>query len=233
MRALAAAARWRPGDRAQQVDRERPAPVEWPAADRCRSTNRLRSSSATAFPSHRAGERRRQRRRRTASEVGLPVVVKLDGPAHKSAAGGVVLGVENAEAAAPRGRAPGRTRAGRAQVAPGPEVICGMTRDRDYGPVLAVGARRHRSRGVEARGSRPRPALARRSARARLAGSGPRAPSRALRRRRRSHGRSWPSDVSPSTIREVAEIDVNPLILGEDGAVAVDALIVIEPGAAA
>jgi acetate---CoA ligase (ADP-forming) len=72
-------------------------------------------------------------------EIGAPVVVKADGPAHKARAGGVVLGIETPEAAAAAaGRLGGSVLVAR-QAEPGAEVLCGMTRDRDFGPILAVG----------------------------------------------------------------------------------------------
>ncbi len=74
-----------------------------------------------------------------AHELGMPVVVKLDGPAHKSADGGVVLGLETPEAAAAAARRLGCPVLVAKQVAAGPEALCGMTRDPDFGPVLAVG----------------------------------------------------------------------------------------------
>ncbi len=74
-----------------------------------------------------------------ARELGVPVVVKRDGPAHKSRAGGVVLDVRSpAEAAAAARRLGGPVLVAK-QVERGAEVFCGMTRDPDYGPVLAVG----------------------------------------------------------------------------------------------
>jgi acetyltransferase len=74
-----------------------------------------------------------------ASELGFPVVVKRDGPAHKSRVGGVVLGVRTAaEAQAASARLGGRVLVAR-QLPPGREIIVGLTRDPQYGPVLAVG----------------------------------------------------------------------------------------------
>ena len=71
--------------------------------------------------------------------LGGPVVVKIDGPAHKQVAGGVALGIATpAEAREAAARMGGRVLVAR-QVAAGVEAFCGMTRDPDYGPVLAVG----------------------------------------------------------------------------------------------
>jgi acetyltransferase len=77
---------------------------------------------------------------KAAAEIGTPVVVKADGLAHKARAGGVVLGVETPAAA---GEAARRLGGGPVLVARqmegGAEVLCGMTRDPDFGPILAVG----------------------------------------------------------------------------------------------
>jgi acetate---CoA ligase (ADP-forming) len=72
-------------------------------------------------------------------EIGAPVVVKSDGPAHKARAGGVVLGVETPEAAADAAARLGGPVLVARQAEPGVEVLCGMTRDADFGPILAVG----------------------------------------------------------------------------------------------
>jgi acyl-CoA synthetase (NDP forming) len=77
---------------------------------------------------------------RVAEELGFPVAVKLDGPAHKSRVGGVVLGVSSPSAAADAAAELGGTVLVAKQVEPGDEVLCGMTRDPDYGPVIAVGS---------------------------------------------------------------------------------------------
>ncbi len=119
-----------------------------------------------------------------------------------------------------------------AQVAPGPEAICGMTRDRDYGPVLAVGLGgiAVEALGLAAVGLAP---LSLAEARELvllapgLAEIASAEAQEALARTLVAIGRLAVDHP------QVAEIDVNPLILGEDGAVAVDALIVIEPGARA
>jgi acetyltransferase len=72
-------------------------------------------------------------------ELGGPVVVKRDGPAHKARSGGVVLGVSSRAEAADTARRLGGPVLVARQVEPGVEVLCGMTRDPDFGPILAVG----------------------------------------------------------------------------------------------
>ena len=160
---------------------------------------------------------------RVAGELGFPVVVKVDGPAHKSAAGGVALGVSTPEAAAAAAeRLGGRVLVAR-QVPAGPEVFCGMTRDPDYGPVLAVGPG-----GVGVEASKPAVSLAPldvHRARALVAAAGlPEEGADGLAGTLVALGRLALEHEA------VAAVDVNPLILGAAGAVAVDALVVVDRG---
>jgi acetyltransferase len=74
-----------------------------------------------------------------ADAIGARVVVKSDGPAHKARSGGVVLGIGTANGAAEAARRLGGSVLIARQVDPGAEVLCGMTRDVDFGPILAVG----------------------------------------------------------------------------------------------
>ena len=163
-----------------------------------------------------------------AAELGFPVVVKMDGPAHKAAQNGVVLGLGDADGVRAAAERLGGQVLVAAQATGGAEAFCGMTRDPDYGPVLAVGVG---GRAVEtlslaavslapvgegealqlvaaAPGLNAGPA-AREALAATLV---------ALGRLAVDHPR-------------IAAIDVNPLILSADGAVAVDALVVVEGGA--
>ena len=88
-----------------------------------------------------------ERRRATTPEeaaaaydaIGGPVVVKLDGLAHKARESGVVLGVSSARDAADAARRLGGSVLVARQAEPGVEVLCGMTRDPDFGPILAIG----------------------------------------------------------------------------------------------
>ena len=163
-----------------------------------------------------------------AADLGFPVVVKVDGVAHKAAVGGVVLGVESPEAAAAAAeRLGGRVLVAR-QVPPGPEAFCGMTRDLDYGPVLAagVGGLAVEALGLaavtlapvtdaaarELLGEAPGLAGLEEGVLASLAGT-----LVALGRLAVDHP-------------EVVEVDVNPLVIGPDSAVAVDALVVVDRG---
>jgi acetate---CoA ligase (ADP-forming) len=159
--------------------------------------------------------------------LGGPVVVKVDGPAHKQAAGGVALGIASAdEARDAAARMGGRVLVAR-QVGAGVEAFCGMTRDPDYGPVLAVGlgGRAIEALGLAAVALAPLDLAA---ARALVA----EAPGLALL------ASAGASDALAATLvalsrlardrPEVDEVDVNPLILGTDGATAVDALVVVK-----
>jgi acetyltransferase len=152
--------------------------------------------------------------------LGAPVVVKADGPAHKSRDGGVVVGIGSAEDAAAAARALGGPVLVARQVARGPEVICGVTRDPDFGPILAVG------RGGVAVEESDHLVLS--SAPVDVAGA------RALVA---EAGVDDPGDVVARTLvalgalalayPQVDSVEVNPLIVGPGGAVAVDALLVV------
>ena len=113
------------------------------------------------------------------------------------------------------------------EVASGPEVICGMTRDPHYGPVVAVGI-----------GGRYAEALS-----LTATSLAPLTHDQAVRLVRRAPGLSKLTteetfDAIVYTVLvlsrlamdhpTIVEADINPLILGPNGAVAVDALIVVE-----
>ena len=164
-----------------------------------------------------------------AAELGFPVVVKIDGPAHKARAGGVALGVHSPGAAAERAAELGGRVLVARQVASGAEVLCGMVRDPLYGPLVTVGiggaavealtltslamAPLDRETALELVDEAPGLArVASPQARDALA-----ATLVALARLAVDHP-------------EVVEVDVNPLILSADGATAVDALVIVDRG---
>jgi acetate---CoA ligase (ADP-forming) len=162
-----------------------------------------------------------------AERLGAPVVVKVDGPPHKAAAGGVVLGVGTpAEARAAAERLGGRVLVAR-QVSPGLEAFCGLTRDPDYGPVLAVGlgGRAIEALGLAAVALAPLDELSARE----LVAEAPALAQLASPEAADALARTL---VALSRLAldhpEVDEIDVNPLILAADGATAVDALVVVK-----
>jgi acetyltransferase len=154
-----------------------------------------------------------------AQELGFPVVVKVDGPAHKSATGGVLTGLTSADAVAAAARKLGGAVLVARQAPPGPETFCGMTRDPDHGPVLAVGWGGIGVEGLEpalelAPLDRPRAAALVRDAGLPESATGLADILVALGRIAAAHP-------------EIVEVDVNPVIITEQGVLAVDALVVV------
>jgi acetyltransferase len=156
-----------------------------------------------------------------AGELGPPVVVKRDGPAHKARDGGVVLGVQTPEEAARVARELGGPVLVARQAPPGEELFCGATRDPDYGPVIAIG------RGGTAVESRASPVtvlgpVSHDDAVSFVAEAGLADPHGALARAVEAVSRL--THEHP----EVVEVDVNPLICGDTATIAVDALVVVD-----
>jgi acetyltransferase len=164
---------------------------------------------------------------KAAQELGFPVVVKMHGPAHKASVGGVALGLNSAEEVSVATQVFGGSVLVAQEIAAGPEIICGMTRDPHYGPVIAVGI-----------GGRYAEALS-------LTASSlaPLTHDQAVRLVRKSPGLAKLTteetfDAIVYTVLvlsrlaidhpSIVEADINPLILGRNGAVAVDALVVCE-----
>ncbi len=155
-----------------------------------------------------------------AVELGFPVVVKVDGVAHKAREGGVVLDVTSAAAAEAAARRLGGPVLVARQVARGTEALCGMTRDPDYGPVLAVGS------GGAAVEEHQRVVLT-------LAPIGP----ESARELVAEAGIDDRHGVVAHTLAalgrlalahpEIESVDVNPLIVGTARTLAVDALVVV------
>lgn len=158
-----------------------------------------------------------------AVELGFPVVIKVDGVAHKAREGGVVLGISTAIEAADEARRLGDAVLVARQVDVGAEAICGMTRDPHYGPVLAVGPGGVAVEELDRLTLTVAP-LDLETARELVAEADV----------------DDPGDVVASTLvalgrlalahPEIESVDVNPLVLGRDGAVAVDALVVVSGG---
>jgi acyl-CoA synthetase (NDP forming) len=155
-----------------------------------------------------------------ADELGFPVVVKRDGPVHKSRAGGVLLGIRTADEAAEAARRLGTPVLVAKQVEGEQEVLCGMSRDPDYGPVLVVGRGGAR---VEELGSV-------------TLSVAPLALDGALALVEEAGIDDQSGDVARALVAlsrlgrgcpRIASVDVNPLIVTREGAVAVDALVVV------
>ncbi len=226
LRALAAVARWKPRPRAEIGD-----PVD--LAGLLRDGLLPEHESALVLERYGIGFAPRRRAAspeeaaQAAAEIGCPVVVKVDGPAHKAAGGGVALGIETPEAAAiAAGRLGGRVLVAR-QLPGGIEVLCGMARDREYGPVVAVGLG---GAAVEALSLAAvclapiDPELARELVRD--------APGLAAIASDEALDALAGVVVAVGRLAtehpEIAACDINPLILSADGATAVDALVVVD-----
>jgi acetate---CoA ligase (ADP-forming) len=154
------------------------------------------------------------------AEIGAPVVVKSDGPAHKARVGGVVLGIETPEAAAAAAsRLGGRVLVAR-QAEQGAEVLCGMTRDPDFGPILAVGRGGGTVEELDdvALSSAPLDVAA---AALLVAEAGIADPHGVVARTLAAL-----SDLALSN-PDIESVEVNPLIVGSTDTVAVDALVVL------
>jgi acetate---CoA ligase (ADP-forming) len=164
---------------------------------------------------------------KAAAELGFPVVVKVDGPAHKAAQNGVVLGLASQDGVRTAAeRLGGKVLVAR-QAEAGTEAFCGMTRDPDFGPVLAVGLGGSAVESLSLAAVSLAP-LVEEDAKALVAeapgldAEEPAAASLAatlvaLGRLAIDHPR-------------ISAVDVNPLILSADGALAVDALVIVEGG---
>jgi acetyltransferase len=233
MRALAAAARWRP------VTPPQPVCDLVPDHETVKASGVLAEAESAALLARYGVPMVDTRRACSADDasdladsLGYPVVVKVDGVAHKRAAGGVILGCRDAEdVRAATAELGGRVVVAR-QLDPGPEVICGMLRDEGFGPILAIGLGGTLVEGLDTVVTALAPVdqeLA-----LQLVGEVPGL-------RRVASGRAL-DDLAATLVAigrlalarpAVSEIDVNPLILSEAGAVAVDALVVIDdPGGA-
>jgi acetyltransferase len=165
-----------------------------------------------------------------AEDVGYPVVVKVDGPAHKGSVDGVALDLRSGpEVAAAAARMGGRVLVAR-QLSRGVEVLCGMTRDVQYGPVVVVGlgGRAAEALSLAAVALAPLEASEAVALVARAPGLAAVATEAAL-----AELATVASALARLAVDQpsIEEIDVNPLILTEDGAVAVDALLVVASAA--
>jgi acetate---CoA ligase (ADP-forming) len=229
LRALAAVARWRPARESGSDD----ASID--LSDLLAPGPLAEHDSALALERYgvRFAPRRRAADPREAAEalveLGSPVVVKVDGPAHKAAAGGVVLGVESPEAASAAARRLGGRVLVARQLPDGVEAFCGLTRDPDFGPVLAVGLGGAAVEALALAAVCLAPVdldLARE-----LVSEAPGLSRLAGERAREDLARALVA-LGRLAIEhpQVEGCDVNPFIIGADGAVAVDALVVCKGG---
>jgi len=154
-----------------------------------------------------------------ATSLGFPVVVKSDGPAHKSAGGGVILNINTAEDATAAVEKLGGIAFIAAQIPKGVEALVGMVRDEEFGPILAVG-----HGGVTVESKKPVTML------------GPVDLETAIKMVQEAgledpHGVLSTSLVTLGRVAqehpEIVEIDINPMIVYEKATIAVDALVVI------
>lgn len=154
-----------------------------------------------------------------ATSLGFPVVVKSDGPAHKSAGGGVILNINTAADAITAVEKLGGVAFIAAQIPKGVEALVGMVRDEEFGPILAVG-----HGGVTVESNKPVTMLGPvdlKTAQQMVKEAGLEDP----------HGVLSASLVTLGRVAaehpEIVEIDVNPMIVYDKATIAVDALVVI------
>ncbi len=153
--------------------------------------------------------------------LGGPVVVKVDGVTHKAREGGVALDLRTPEEAIAAAERIGLPVLVARQLEAGLEAFVGMTRDPDYGPILAVGAG---GVAVEELGSA-------------VSCAGPVDIETARDLVREAGFTNAVEALAEALVAvsraacdhpEIAEIDVNPLLLHGDRATAVDALVVVD-----
>lgn len=228
-RALAAVARWKPrrpplGDSREPVelsDLLRPGPL--PEHESGEVLERYGIKVAPRRRVHTADEAAA-----AAEALGFPVVIKTDGPPHKTRAGGVVLNLHDADSVRAAAARLGGSLLVARQLPAGLEVFCGLTRDPDVGPVLAIGPGGQAVEQLSLAAVCVAPIAMAEACRlvedAPLVRKASPPAREALARCLVALGRLAVEH------REVAAVDVNPLILDDEGATAVDALVVIEEG---
>ncbi len=166
---------------------------------------------------------------KAANEVGYPVVVKVDGPAHKSIGGGVILGVKSDAEVVTATQSLGGQVVIAHQVSSGREIICGMHRDPMFGPTLSIGIGGGLAEAI-ARSSVKLLPISQESAEQMVASLPGQKDMSEPAKKDLEKVLLGLSQLS-SSFPEIDGIDINPLVLGKQGAVAVDALIVVSEGA--
>jgi acetyltransferase len=161
-----------------------------------------------------------------AAQLGFPVVVKADGPAHKARSGGVALGLADAAGV----RAAAARMGGRVLVAEqlggGIEVLLGAVRDPAHGALVVAGVGGGMAEALDLAAAALAP----------LDRAGADRLVRAVPALVRLVGDPPPAALVDAIVAlghlaarhpEIAEIDVNPLLVRPDGVVALDALVVL------
>ncbi len=161
-----------------------------------------------------------------ATRIGYPVVVKVDGPAHKARAGGVAIGLaDEAGVTAAADRMGGRVIVAE-QVRGGVEVLLGTVRDPDYGAVVVAGVGGGTAEALDLAAAALAP----------LDQAGAEQLVRAVPALTRLVGDPVPAALLQAIVAlgdlaaahpEIMEIDVNPLLVQADAVVALDGLIVL------
>jgi acyl-CoA synthetase (NDP forming) len=140
MRALGAVAGWKPR---HPPARDGATPIDLAGMLTAGTLSEFESGAILERYGIPVGPRRRasnpDEAARAAAALGFPVVVKREGPPHKSRNGGVVLGLSDEASVSRAAGTLGAPLLVAVQLSGTMEVFCGMTRDPDYGPVLAVG----------------------------------------------------------------------------------------------
>ncbi len=161
-----------------------------------------------------------------ATLLGYPVVVKVDGPAHKARAGGVAIGLaDEAGVAAATERMGGRVIVAE-QLGGGVEVLLGGVRDPDYGAVVVAGVGGGTAEALDLAAATLAP----------LDPAGAERLVRAVPALARLVGDPIPTALLHAIVSlgdliaahpEIVEIDVNPLLVQPGAVVALDGLIVL------
>ena len=164
---------------------------------------------------------------RASAELGFPVVVKRDGPAHKSRTGGVVLGLQDEAAVRRAAERVGAPVLVADHVSRGVEVFCGMSRDPEIGPVLVVGLGGDLAESLPGKVACLAPVSLEE---ARRMVTDATIVSRALQPAAVDSVANVIVAIGMLAIANpsIAAVDVNPLVVGERDAIAVDALVVVE-----
>jgi acetate---CoA ligase (ADP-forming) len=219
---------------------ELPAPAPEPIDDSYFGSRELLAAAGVRFAEARRVENERQALD-AAEEIGYPVVLKALGMLHKSDAGGVKVGIADAEALAwewgdmqQRLVPPECSIEAMAPLSGGVELIVGSKRDRRFGPVVMVGiggvfaelmAEKQVALAPVDHGQARRLITSLRAARL-LEGARGRQPV--------DIGAAADAVVAVSRLAaarpDIAEIDVNPLLATPDGALGLDARVIPAEG---